>query len=64
MTQKLVLISAILSFALGLALRAYETRKYGRQTVDPKRLKANQVAYSILLAYPFCALYVWAQSLL
>lgn len=64
MDQKLLALSALVSFALGFALRAYETRKYGSQTVNPKKLKANQIAYSILLAYPFCALYVWIDSLL
>lgn len=54
-----LIASSIASLGLGFFLRRYERRHYGKVEQNPKRLTALQVAYSVLLAYPFCALYAW-----
>lgn len=53
------ILSAVLSLVVGLVLK-----KKDRQKVDNKKLTLTQVLYSILLAYPFCLLYVWIKSLM
>lgn len=57
-----LLISSALALLLGFLLRGYERRRYGRMKHDPKRLTALQVVYSVLLAYPFCAAYLWIET--
>lgn len=56
------MISSAVSLALGFWLRRGERRRYGKIEPNPKRLTALQVVYSLLLAYPFCVAYVWAEK--
>jgi hypothetical protein len=60
--EKFLWISSAIAFALGGLLRGYERRRYGKVAWNPKRLSALQVAYTALLAYPFCVAYVWAET--
>lgn len=58
-TEYYYLLSAILSLLLGIFLKNKDKKK-----IDNKKLTANQIIYSILLAYPFCLLYLWVMMLL
>ncbi len=51
------LMSGVASFALGAYLRRRDERGPIGGVIDRRRLTPLQVAYSLLLAYPFCAAY-------
>ena len=57
--ERFLVVSSVLSLVSGFLLRSYERKRHGGVVPNPKRLTAIQVAYSVLLAYPFCVLYVW-----
>ncbi|WP_147445650.1 hypothetical protein [Corallococcus aberystwythensis] len=45
------------AFALGAYLRRRDVHGPTRGGIDRRRLTPLQIAYSLLLAYPFCAAY-------
>lgn len=51
-------VSGAVSFALGAYLRRRDARSPSGGVIDRRRLTPLQIAYSLLLAYPFCAAYV------
>ena len=60
--ERLLLLSSLLALAAGFAMKRFELKRTGGNHVNPKRLRGFQIVYSLLLAYPFCALYVWIHA--
>ena len=58
-TKYYYLLSAMISILIGFFLKNKDKKK-----IDNKKLTLNQVIYSLLLAYPFCLLYLWIMWLL
>ena len=51
------LVSGVVSFALGAYLRRRDERGPTKGVIDRRRLTPLQITYSLLFAYPFCAVY-------
>ena len=52
------LASAVVALDFGLYLRHRDRRRVTQGRIDWRRLTPLQLAYSCLLAYPFCVVYV------
>ncbi len=60
----LLVISSLLSFALGAWIRHLDIVKKKNTEIDKKKLTPFQIIYSVCFAYPFCAFYLWLENIL